>query len=111
MFQKSTWIRLPRNVMVGHGAVLNDTTVEDVTNTSVSLAWTAPQTNTVELANEARGRIRSIDDEVREVDDLIREFDPQLAQVLSLVTDSLSRTADYGGNIAESALQKAAPRP
>ena len=65
----------------------------------------------VELANEARGRIRSIDNEVREVDDLIREFDPQLAQVLSLVTDSLSRTADYGGNIAESALQKAAPRP
>jgi len=65
----------------------------------------------VELANEARGRIRSIDDEVREVDGLIREFDPQLAQVLGLVTDSLSRTADYGGNIAESALQKAAPRP
>lgn len=31
----------------------NDTTVENVTNTSVALAWTAPRTNTVELANEA----------------------------------------------------------
>ncbi len=65
----------------------------------------------VELANEARGQIRDVDDEVRTVDDEIREFDPQLAQVLGLVTDSLSRTADYGGNIAESALQKAAPKP
>ncbi len=65
----------------------------------------------VEMANEARGQIRAVDDEVRAVDDEIREFDPQLAQVLGLVTDSLSRTADYGGNIAESALQKAAPHP
>jgi phosphate uptake regulator len=65
----------------------------------------------VELAYEARSRIRDVDDEVRAVDKEIREFDPQLAQVLGLVTDSLSRTADYGGNIAESALQKAAPKP
>jgi phosphate uptake regulator len=65
----------------------------------------------VELAYEARSRIRDVDDEVRAVDNEIREFDPQLAQVLGLVTDSLSRTADYGGNIAESALQKAAPKP
>ncbi len=65
----------------------------------------------VEMANEARNQIRAVDDEVRSVDDVIREFDPQLAQVLGLVTDSLSRTADYGGNIAETALQKAAPRP
>jgi len=65
----------------------------------------------VEMANEARGQIRAVDNEVRAVDDEIREFDPQLAQVLGLVTDSLSRTADYGGNIAESALQKAAPHP
>ena len=65
----------------------------------------------VEMANEARGQIRDVDDEVRAVDDEIRQFDPQLAQVLGLVTDSLSRTADYGGNIAESALQKAAPSP
>lgn len=47
----------PERAQVGEGDRLryadNDTTVEDVTNTSVALAWTAPKTNTVELANEA----------------------------------------------------------
>ena len=64
-----------------------------------------------ELASEARHGIESVDDTVREVDQQIHQFEPQKAQVLGLVVDSLSRTADYGGNIAESALQKAAPRP
>jgi len=63
------------------------------------------------LANEARGNIRAVDDLARDVDKEVRESDPQSAQVLGLVVDSLSRTADYGSNIAESALQKAAPRP
>jgi phosphate uptake regulator len=65
----------------------------------------------VDLANRARGRISEVDRQARAVDKEIREFDPQLAQSLGLVVDSLSRTADYGANIAESALQKAAPRP
>ncbi len=65
----------------------------------------------VELASEARGHVDVIESHVREVDKEIHEFDPQLAQVLGLVVDSLSRTADYGTNIAESALQKAAPQP
>ena len=65
----------------------------------------------VSLANRARKHIREVDDTAREVDKAVREFDPQSAQVLGLVVDSLSRTADYGGNIAESALQKAAPHP
>jgi phosphate uptake regulator len=65
----------------------------------------------VEMANEARRQIVGVDETVRDVDDQIRDLDPQRAQVLGLVVDSLSRTADYGGNIAESALQKAAPRP
>ena len=69
-----------------------------------------PETAT-RLANEAREHIQGIDDQARAVDDLIREMDTQAAQVLGLVVDSLSRTADYGGNIAESALLKAAPRP
>jgi phosphate uptake regulator len=64
-----------------------------------------------ELANEARGCIERVDDLARDVDEQVREADPQSAQVLGLVVDSLSRTADYGANIAESALQKAAPRP
>jgi phosphate uptake regulator len=65
----------------------------------------------VELANEARSRIPEVDETAREVDGKVRELDPQSAQLLGRVVDSLSRTADYGGNIAESALQKAAPRP
>jgi phosphate uptake regulator len=65
-----------------------------------------------QMANEARAMTRDIDDLAREVDNEIRGLDdPQRAQRLGLVVDSLSRTADYGSNIAESALQKAAPRP
>jgi len=66
----------------------------------------------VELAAEARSDLPAIDAKARDVDDAIRSLDdPELAQSLGLVVDSLSRTADYGGNIAESALQKAAPSP
>jgi len=66
----------------------------------------------VELATEARAAIPNIDDRAREVGEVIRDLDDaELAQSLALVVDSLSRTADYGGNIAESALQKAAPSP
>jgi len=63
------------------------------------------------LASDARSHVSTVDEMVREADREIHEFDTQLAQVLGLVIDSLSRTADYGTNIAESALQKAAPRP
>jgi len=65
----------------------------------------------VDLATEARLHIDVVDERARAVDAEIHEFESQLAQVLGLVVDSLSRTADYGTNIAESALQKAAPRP
>jgi phosphate uptake regulator len=63
------------------------------------------------LAGEARENLPAIDDQTRTVDELIRRQESQEAQVLGLVVDSLSRTGDYGANIAESALQKAAPRP
>lgn len=65
-----------------------------------------------QLANEARDTVTDIDDHTRSIDELIRELaDPAQAQLLGLIVDSLSRTADYGGNIAETALQKAAPTP
>jgi phosphate uptake regulator len=64
-----------------------------------------------EMGNEARERIDDIDRLAREVDGIIHELDPQQAQLLGLVVDSLSRSADYGGNIAETALQNAAPKP
>ncbi|MUV87976.1 AbrB/MazE/SpoVT family DNA-binding domain-containing protein [Natronomonas sp. CBA1123] len=63
------------------------------------------------LANDARQRVTEIDELARRVDDRIRELEPQQAQLLGLIVDSLSRSADYGGNIAETALQKAAPKP
>jgi len=65
----------------------------------------------VALAGEARAHIEIVDRKARDVDTEIHDLDPQLAQVLGLVVDSLSRTADYGTNIAENALQKAAPNP
>ncbi len=63
------------------------------------------------LANDARESILTIDDHTRDLRELLRDLDPAEAQLLGLVADSLSRSADYGGNIAETALQKAAPRP
>ena len=65
----------------------------------------------VERATEARLNIEAVEELTRRVDAEIHEFDSQLAQVLGLVIDSLSRTGAYGANIAETALQKAAPRP
>jgi phosphate uptake regulator len=82
-----------------------------VPETAMEALLTADSDEAVDLASEAREHIETVDERVREADTEIREFDPQLSQVLGLVVDSLSRTADYGSNIAESALQKAAPRP
>ncbi len=63
------------------------------------------------LGHAARERILEIDEHTRTIDDMLRELDPMQAQSLGLIVDSLSRSADYGGNIAETALQKAAPSP
>jgi phosphate uptake regulator len=63
------------------------------------------------LANDARQRVTGIDELARAVDDRIRELEPRQAQLLGLIVDSLSRSADYGGNVAETALQNAAPKP
>ncbi|MFB6128112.1 MAG: PhoU domain-containing protein [Halolamina sp.] len=62
-------------------------------------------------ANEVRQSVQAIDEQARGIDELLREFDPARAQLLGLIVDSLSRSADYGGNVAETALQKAAPTP
>jgi phosphate uptake regulator len=63
------------------------------------------------LANDAREHVQEIDERARQIDELLRELDPARAQLLGLIVDSVSRSADYGGNIAETALQKAAPTP
>lgn len=63
------------------------------------------------LANDAREAVQEIDEHARAIDELLRNLDPARAQMLGLIVDSVSRSADYGGNIAETALQKAAPTP
>ena len=63
------------------------------------------------LATEAHDAVATVDEHVRETDALLLDLEPQQAQLLGLVVDSLSRAGDYGGNIAEAALQKAAPSP
>ncbi|SFC63076.1 Phosphate uptake regulator [Halobiforma haloterrestris] len=63
------------------------------------------------LGHAAREAVLEIDEHTRHIDDMLREQEPVQAQSLGLIVDSLSRSADYGGNIAETALQKAAPRP
>jgi phosphate uptake regulator len=83
----------------------------DVPETAMDALLEDDNETATRMANEARASIRPIDDRAREVDDLIRDMSSETAQVLGLVVDSLTRTADYGGNIAESALQKAAPHP
>ena len=64
-----------------------------------------------DLANQARAEVTDIDERSRAIDDLLRDLEPRQARHLGLIVDSLSRSADYGGNIAETALQKAAPTP
>lgn len=72
---------------------------------------TGDRDRATELANGALESVRQIDDQARRIDELLRELESYEAQQLGLVVDSLSRSADYGGNIAETALQKAAPTP
>ncbi|MFA9425735.1 PhoU domain-containing protein [Natronorubrum sp. A-ect3] len=64
-----------------------------------------------DLGHDALESVLEIDEHTRTIDDMLRDLDPVQAQSLGLILDSLSRSADYGGNIAETALQKAAPRP
>ncbi len=87
------------------------TEADEVINTAMDALFTDDSEEATRLANESRDAILDIDRQAREIDELLRELDPTQAQLLGLVVDSLSRSADYGGNIAETALQKAAPSP
>lgn len=65
----------------------------------------------IDLANDARESVLAIDTRNRDISEALCELDSEYAQYLGLVVDSLSRSVDYGDNIAETALQKAFPRP
>jgi len=95
------------------GSALGDLHVqaEDVIDDAMDALFEEDSEDATRLANDARGSILAIDQHTRRVDELLHDLEPHDAQNLGLVVDSLSRSADYGGNIAETALQKAAPRP
>jgi phosphate uptake regulator len=83
----------------------------DVIDTAMDALFEDDGDRATELANDARGSILEIDEHARSIDELLRDLEPYQAQQLGLIVDSLSRSADYGGNVAETALQKAAPTP
>jgi Phosphate uptake regulator len=94
------------------------TAIEDLHSDVVSVIdggmdalFTDDNDEATQLANDVRKQVREIDQTARGIDELLRELDPAHAQLVGLIVDSVSRTADYGGNIAETALQKAAPSP
>ncbi|RDZ63657.1 histidine kinase [Haloferax sp. Atlit-12N] len=84
---------------------------ESVVNGGMDALFAEESDEASRLANESREAVQAIDASARGIDELLRGLDPARAQLLGLIVDSVSRSADYGGNIAETALQKAAPTP
>jgi len=83
----------------------------EVIDTAMDALFAEDSSEATELANQARTDVSDIDEKARAIDGLLRGLEPRQARRLGLIVDSLSRSADYGGNIAETALQKAAPTP
>jgi phosphate transport system protein len=83
----------------------------DIVDTAMDALFEEDPDDATDLANDARQAVLEVDEHARAIDDLLRDLEPQQAQQLGLVVDSLSRSADYGGNVAETALQNAAPSP
>ena len=100
---------LPADVTEALGGLHTD--AADVIDVAMDALFIDESEAATKQANEAREAVQGIDGHARSIDELLRELDPTRAQLLGLVVDSLSRSADYGGNIAETALQKAAPKP
>ncbi|MFB6135026.1 MAG: PhoU domain-containing protein [Halanaeroarchaeum sp.] len=84
---------------------------EEIVDTAMEALFAEDPDEATGLANDARAEVSSIGAEARSIDELLRDLEPRQAQQIGLVVDSLSRSADYGGNIAETALQRAAPTP
>jgi len=100
---------LPEEVAVALEELQEDAAA--VIDTATDALFEDDSDEATRMGNAARGSILGIDEHARSIDELLRELDPHEAQQLGLIVDSLSRSADYGGNVAETALQKAAPTP
>ncbi len=100
---------LPERVIVAINDLHEDAV--EVIDTAMDALFEEESDVATRQANDARAGVREIDERVRAIDELLRDLDPARAQLLGLIVDSVLRSADYGGNIAETALQKAAPTP
>jgi len=100
---------VPSEVVDSLESLLED--ARAVIETAFEALFAEDASRATDLANQARAQVSEIDDHTRIIDDQLRDLDPTRARHLGLIVDSLSRSADYGGNIAETALQKAAPAP
>ena len=83
----------------------------EIIEKSMDALFAEESAEATELGHDALESVLDIDEHTRTIDDMLRELEPVETQSLGLILDSLSRSADYGGNIAETALQKAAPKP
>ncbi|MFW6436863.1 MAG: PhoU domain-containing protein [Halococcoides sp.] len=89
-----------------------ETAATDLCETAMAALLEEDLETATRQAESVLDRLADIDDSARSISNAIVDLDdPQRAQRLGLVVDSLTRTADYGGNVAESALLRAAPRP
>ncbi len=100
---------IPEDVAAALSELQADAT--DVLEKSMDALFADESDEASQLGHAAHEAVLEIDEHTRTIDDMLRDLDPVQAQSLGLIVDSLSRSADYGGNIAETALQKAAPRP
>jgi phosphate uptake regulator len=85
--------------------------ISAIVETAMDALFAEDPEDATALAHQTSESIRSVDEHAKRIDELLRTLDPRQAQALGLVVDSLSRSGDYGRNIAETALQKAAPTP
>jgi phosphate uptake regulator len=100
---------VPENVADALLALHDDASV--IIEQSMDALFAEESDQATEYGHSALAAVPEIDEHTRRVDEILRELDSVQAQSLGLILDSLSRCADYGGNVAETALQKAAPRP
>ncbi|AFZ73947.1 phosphate uptake regulator PhoU [Natronobacterium gregoryi] len=100
---------IPADVADALGELHESTT--DILETAMDALFVEDSDEATELSHDVLESVRGIDGHTRRIDDLLRELDSVQAQSLGLVLDSLSRSADYGGNVAETALQNATPSP
>ncbi|MFB6162101.1 MAG: PhoU domain-containing protein [Halococcoides sp.] len=84
----------------------------DLCETAVDALLESEVETATREAESVLERLPAVTDQARAVSNAVVEIeDSQRAQRLGLVVDSLSRTADYGGNVAESAFLRSTPRP